>query len=198
MDSESLWVIKVGGSLYELPDLGLRLRRFLTAVVPAQAAVMLVPGGGATANVIRELDARHGLGEERAHFLALQALSLNAHFLACLLPEATVLGPTYPGVPGHTHRIWILDSRAFMEADERLTGKVLLPHVWDATSDSVAARAAVVWHAERLVLLKSVTIPPGLSWEEASRQGFVDPVLPQILRQATTPLEVTAVNLRSS
>ncbi len=124
--------------------------------------------------------------------MALRALSLNAHFLACLLPEANVFSPQ----PSPA-RWRILDSHAFIEADERRTGQILLPHTWSATSDSVAARAAVVLRAQRLVLLKSVTLPAGLDWDEASRQGFVDPIFPQILRQATHPLEVVAVNLRS-
>lgn len=179
-----LWVVKVGGSLYELPDLGARLRDYLTSKVPPQAVTLLVPGGGAAADAVRALDTRHRLGEEQAHFLALRALSLNAHFLACLLGD-------------YLRENWaILDSYSFLEADECRTGQALVPHCWDATSDSVAARAAVVLQAERLVLLKSMTIPAELSWDEAGQRGLVDPVFPHILRQATSPLEVIAVNLR--
>ncbi len=191
-----LWIVKVGGSLYTLPDLAERLRGWLTANVPADGAAVLVPGGGSLADVVRDLDARHGLGEERAHFLALRVLSLNAHFLACLLPEAALLDS-----PGHRPGVrqrswWILDSHAFVVADEASTGQALLPHCWDATSDSVAARVAVVWHAERLVLLKSVTVPAEVNWDEASRLGLVDPVFPRILQQAGRPLEVQAINLK--
>jgi len=192
---QPLWVVKVGGSLYDLPDLADGLRNFLTVNVPAAAAALLVPGGGAAADLVRDLDARHGLGQERAHFLALRALSFNAHLLACLLPEALVLEDVQRCnlLPATW---WILDSHTFLGADERLSGPTL-PHSWDTTSDSVAARAAVVLQAERLVLLKSVTIPAGLSWDEASRLGLVDPVFPRILQQAASPLEVVAVNLRS-
>src|SRR2546430_770089 len=82
-------VLKVSGSLYDLPDLGPRLQCFLAGLTGAD--VLLIPGGGGTADVVRDLDARHGLGQEKAHWLALRALTLNAHFLASLLPSACVV-----------------------------------------------------------------------------------------------------------
>src|SRR5262249_34902973 len=75
-------VVKVGGSLYDWPDLAGRLQDWLGQ--PSERRVLLVPGGGVTADVVRDLDQRHALGEERAHWLALHALALNAHFLAAL------------------------------------------------------------------------------------------------------------------
>src|SRR6185437_15465750 len=102
------------------------------------ASVLLVPGGGATANAVRELDRVHRLGEERAHWLALRALALNAHFLADLLPGTPVV--TEWSAPGRRRRA-ILDCQAFARADEANPGH--LPHVWSATSDALAARVAV-------------------------------------------------------
>ena len=84
-----LAVVKVGGSLYDLPDLGPRLRAWLKQA-PA-ADFLIVPGGGPTADVIRDLDRIHRLGEEKAHSLALAALRLNAWFLATLLGVQTSL-----------------------------------------------------------------------------------------------------------
>ena len=50
--------------------------------------------------------------------------------------------------------------------------------------------------ARRLILLKSVTVPAALSWEEAARQGVVDPYFPRVLRDAPQ-LEVRVVNFRA-
>jgi len=174
-------VAKVGGSLYDLPELGSRLRAWLAELGPAR--VLLVPGGGATADVIREFDRCHALGEEVSHWLALHALTLNAHFLTRLLSR---FGPG-------SARVQVLDAQAFVQADEGQPG--CLAHCWEATSDSVAARVAVVKQAAELVLLKSVTVPEQLTWEEASRYGWVDSLFPQIIRQASG-LRVRAVNLR--
>src|SRR5207248_2464665 len=88
-ESDPSLVVKVGGSLYDLPDLGPRLHAFLRSL--DRPEVLLIPGGGPTADVVRDLDRRHGLGEETAHWLALHALAVNAHFLAALVPGGAVV-----------------------------------------------------------------------------------------------------------
>jgi aspartokinase-like uncharacterized kinase len=184
-----LHVVKVSGSLYDLPDLGTRLRRFLASLNDPRADsldCLIVPGGGATADAIRAFDRDQRLGPEASHWLALRACALNAHFLACLLPGARIVGglEAFRGMA-------VLDPFAFALADEAEVG--CLPHHWDATSDSVAARVAVVARAE-LVLLKSVPRPEG-DWFAAAAEGYVDPVFPQIVRAAR--LRVRAVDLRA-
>ncbi|HXG11427.1 MAG TPA: hypothetical protein VNK04_16855 [Gemmataceae bacterium] len=177
-------VVKVGGSLFDLPDLGPRLRRWLDTRPTAD--VLLVPGGGRTADVVRYLDQCHRLGEETAHWLALRAVSLNAHFLAALLPGCRVIGDV-PGGDG----LRVLDAYDFVRADEGRSGS--LPHTWHVTSDSVAARAAVAARVPRLILLKSINIPKGISWAEAARRGLVDPFFADAV---SSTLSVEAVNFR--
>src|SRR5688572_14807390 len=83
-------VVKVGGSLFDLPNLAARLGAWLAELGTPQ--VILVPGGGATADVMRDFDRLHQLGEEKAHWLALRSLTLNAHFLTELLAGSRVAG----------------------------------------------------------------------------------------------------------
>jgi aspartokinase-like uncharacterized kinase len=148
------------------------------------------------ADVVRDMDRRHGLDEEAAHWLALRALSLNAHFLAELLRARR---PVVTGAVADWPALWrrgklpILDAYAFARADEAHPEH--LPHCWQATSDSVAARLAVVAGARRLVLLKSITIPAGMTWNEAARHGYVDPLFASILPRES--LDVQAINLRA-
>src|SRR5262245_62169186 len=87
-----LAVVKVGGSLYDLPDLGRRLAAWLETLTASR--ILLVPGGGATADVVREFDRCHGLGETTGHELALRSLTLNAWFLAVLLHRTALLLPS--------------------------------------------------------------------------------------------------------
>jgi aspartokinase-like uncharacterized kinase len=187
-------VVKIGGSLFDLPDLGPRLQRWLDELdaVP----LLLVPGGGPMADLVRDLDQRHGLGEEKAHWLALRAMTLNAWFLADLLPDAVVVPDLdeFPPTREKPSSLSILDAFSFALRDERRLES--LPHGWAVTSDSVAARVAVVAGARQLILLKSVMIPEEIDWTEAGRRGFVDTALAEVLRRARTPLEVRAVNLR--
>ena len=187
-------VVKVGGSLYALPDLATRLRRFLDTLPVFE--VLLVPGGGPAADVIRALDKRHQLGEEKAHWLALRALTLNAYFLAELLPGGRVVqaleeSTTSPERPA------ILDPFAFARWDEEAHPDACLPHCWDATSDSLAARVAVVAEASRLYLLKST--PPrhsNLEWLEPEH-GYVDRLFKAVVAGSRRRLMVEAVDLRS-
>jgi aspartokinase-like uncharacterized kinase len=166
-----LTVVKVGGSLLDLPDLGPRLSRWLRGL--RRTHILLVPGGGPAAEVVRDYDRIHHLGEERAHWLALAALALNARFLREMLPD-------HPEVAGwqevrHTLNVFglcILDPyQLALVEDCRPSG---LPHDWSVTSDSLAARAAALYAAHKLILLKSVAIPRKLSWTEAGRRGLVD------------------------
>jgi 5-(aminomethyl)-3-furanmethanol phosphate kinase len=188
-------VVKVGGSLFDLSDLGPRLQNWLDELLSDD--FLLVPGGGPTAEVIRDLDRRHGLGEEKAHWLALRALSLNAQFLTDLLPFTFVMEYPEEWAAGRCSGcVGILDPFPFCRRDDRERSKEALPHSWEVTSDAVAARVAVAAGARRLILLKSVTIPEGINWEEAGHRGFVDQAFAAVVHSAPTPLEVRAVNLR--
>lgn len=165
-------VVKVGGSLFGWPELKPRLQDYLATL--AEKNVLLIPGGGPTADVVRSYDRAHGLGDEVAHWLALRALSLNANLLATLLqPGAQVV----EGLNA-ARAVWrrggrpVLDVYRFARGDEGRPGH--LHHSWAVTSDSLAARIAAVAGAERLVLLKSSPMPAG-DWAEAGRQGYVDP-----------------------
>jgi aspartokinase-like uncharacterized kinase len=180
-------VVKVGGSLFTLPDLGPRLRRWLDAHAPPET--LLVPGGGPAANVVRELQRVHGFNDETAHWLALRAMTLNAQFVAALLPGTCVIdGPDLAELVWEQGRRPVLDALAFCESDEADPDH--LPHTWAVTSDSVAARAAVLLGGD-LVLLKSATPPAGdvAAWAAC---GYVDAWLPRVAGGLT----VRAVDLR--
>ena len=191
-------VVKVGESLFDWPELSQRLGRWLGTL--SSTTILLIPGGGPIVEFIRNVDRRHHLGEEPAHWLALRALSVNAHFLAA------ILNPLYPSKPvviaglydaaaiWAQHRIPILDPFPFALRDEDQAGP--LPHSWSVTSDSLAARVAGCIRAGKLVLLKSTDIPN--DWMDPN-VGIVDPYFETAIRSLQSmnePLSVSAVNLR--
>lgn len=188
-------VVKVGGSLFDHPALGAGLRAYLES--PAPKGVLLVPGGGPVADAVRELDGIHGLGEETAHWLALRSLGVTAALLAHLLDAPGIL-LTSP-LEGEVKEVGrsqfqVLDPFAFALEDESRPGA--LPHSWSVTTDSIAARVAVVHRAERLVLLKSVDIPEDVSWHEAAANGWVDAHFPQIAATLDCPVEAVSFRRR--
>lgn len=184
-------VVKVGGSLYGLPDLRTRLLRWLLTL---DDSIVLVPGGGQLVEEIRRLDQVHRLGEESCHWLALRALSLNAHFLAGLLDNASVVdGLSACAGLWNAGKLPVLDLLSFAEEDEGRSGT--LPHCWEVTSDSFAARVAIVYGARGLYLLKSVDVPFPYDWRKAVIQGLVDEHFADVLGTDESRLRVSAVNL---
>jgi len=189
-------VVKVGGSLMDWPELGPRLATWLSTLSPGQ--ILLIPGGGPAANVVRILDRRHGLGEEASHWLALRALTLNAQFLATILHslKATVVADFQECKAAWAKmELPVMDPYPFARNDEGQPGR--LPHLWSATSDSLAARVAWKIRAQKLILLKSAAVPKGGDWK--FDPDFVDPIFSKVISEAATagnPLEVTALNFR--
>ncbi len=191
-----LTVVKVGGSLYGLTDLCERLQPWLSQAKGND--IILVPGGGATVDVVRDFDRVHHLGEMGAHELALAAMGVNAEFLSRLLKTVDVM-PDLGWMEiarSEGAQSLIIDAVAFSRWDRGANPHTALPHSWSVTSDSIAARVAVAFEADQLVLLKSVTIPPDMDWEEAGERGFVDEWFARTVRPALPQLKVSAVNLR--
>jgi 5-(aminomethyl)-3-furanmethanol phosphate kinase len=203
MFQSSYIVAKVGGSLFSWPCLKARLRILLASLEcsPGRGTrVIFFPGGGAAADAIRDLDRVHALGQELAHWLALRALTTNAFVLHALLPEAPVVSlPTLSTLVGEHQGpdlpdIAILDPFPFAVADEHHLDH--LPHTWEVTSDSLAARAAHLIGAHELILLKSITMHEGMAWPVAAAKGYVDGYFPKLMQQIPG-LKVRLVNLRA-
>jgi aspartokinase-like uncharacterized kinase len=185
-------IVKIGGSLFDVPDLGTGLESFCAGLNTTD--VVLVPGGGPSADVVRAWDRDFRLGEVKSHWLALRALTLNAHLLASVLPKAQVIQRL------EERRILlaaditpIVDMHAWAVADESSTDH--LPHTWNVTSDSLAARLAMKCAAAELVLLKSIAFL-GEDWRQAACAGIVDPYFPEIMARAGPELHVRLVNFR--
>ena len=196
MSRPSPTIVKVGGSLYDLPDFAARLSAWLATQTED---VILVPGGGPMVEALRKLDLVHHLGEEVCHWLALRTLTINAHVLAQLLPGATIISDPRQRPTG---TIWIMDMYPFSLADEASPDR--LPHRWDVTSDSLALRVAIVAEAHRLVLLKSADGEPEAQARDgkdslacASGSHIVDCYFHEVLRKAPPELLVHIVNLRT-
>ena len=119
-------------------------------------------------------------GRPEAHRLAIMSLDLTAELLAALLPGfAVVHRPEDLWACRNLGQVPILAPRRFLdEVDDR--GPDPLAASWDVTSDSIAARIAVLLGARRLILLKSVGLSADIDRGEAARLGLVDAMFPQI------------------
>ena len=195
-------VLKVGGSLGRGRDL-LPLCRELGRL-GARYRLLVVPGGGESADIVRNQYRRFGLSETTAHRMALLAMDQYG----CLLGDLT---------PGSVLCMDILSARQAAESGRvpvLLPASILiqadpLPHSWQVTSDAIAAWVAGLARAPRLVLLKDVDglysaaptesgagrLLPHLSAEEmAGHRGGVDEYLATVL--AAADVETWVVNGR--
>jgi aspartokinase-like uncharacterized kinase len=172
-------VLKLGGSLYDLPALPARLRE-LVALVPGEP-LLIFPGGGPTADLVRTWQPRFGFEDDAAHHLAIAALDLNAQLLTTLCPEWPQLTEpmTRPLLDAEPAVRVLAPSRtlAWLESEHP---DIAPPHTWDVTSDSLAAWVAVTLGATELILAKSVSCPRGEPVTRAMQRGLVDPYFPGI------------------
>ncbi len=184
MRDVSLAIIKVGGSLFDWPELPVRLGTFVEVHFPTSRfeRPVLIAGGGPAADVVRDLDRIHRLGDEMAHHLALHAMDLSAHLLSAMVPGLQLVnslesvGPTLANglVP-------VLAPRSTIDAIDQSAVNPL-PASWDVTSDTIAARIAAHVKASRLILLKSASVGRHATLHEAARAGLVDPFFSEAAR----------------
>lgn len=164
-------VVKVGGGLArELGDLALsRLCREI-ARLAARHALLIVPGGGGFADVVRDYDRRFGLSAVCAHRMALLAMDQFGMVLGELIPDAQPCArPAEAAGRTAGGRAAVLRPVSAALADH-------LPASWDVTSDSIALWAAGAAGARRAVLVKAVD---GLyrEWPRGAADGGPPPVL---------------------
>lgn len=199
MGATTVRVVKLGGSLLDWPLWVERFRSWLAAQPPART--VLIAGGGAAADEVRRRDRDDKLDPSTAHWLAIDAMHANTIVVRRLLPEAIAIDRWADlQSPPNAASLVAFSPRDFLRSVEPRAAGAILPHSWDATSDSIAARLATVLGAEgpkeaaELVLLKSASPPLGANTlERLAAAGFVDRCFPQF---AGTLGAVRFVNLR--
>lgn len=186
-------VFKIGGSLLTLPDLASRLRSLLEQRVHQQCLVII--GGGAAADVVRDWSRVHDLSDEASHWLAISSMGLNRELIESLLKLRSVGSREEAEFAWSTDRApLLLDTKRFVRQEETQSS-CPLPCSWEVTSDSLAAWVAECWPAEELVLVKSVPCPLGLTALEAGETQLVDKYFPMLSDQLP---QISWCDLRSS
>jgi 5-(aminomethyl)-3-furanmethanol phosphate kinase len=167
-------VIKLGGSLLDWPPWPARFRTWLSEQPPA--ANVLVVGGGKLADEVRQRDRTEQLDPITAHWLAIDAMAANMAVVRQLLPEA-IPADRYEELPELLEPGVLIAfcPRDFLRRIEPHLPGETLPHSWDVTSDSIAARLACLFNADELILLKSVSPPANCgSLAELADAGYLD------------------------
>ena len=198
--AEDCCLIKLGGSLLELPNLTARLAELTHAIQPCTP--LLVVGGGTTCDIVRQWDSVRHFDPVAAHDLAVAAMHLNERLITTLWPRSRLIeteeqlqaaAADRRGGVMHAER-WLLAC-----GDEMRRRGFPIPMSWDFTSDSIAAWIAIALRIPRLILAKSTDLcssqqEPVPSLLQATSAGLVDPCLGGLVNSMAA---VDWVNLRT-
>lgn len=157
-------LIKLGGSLIQqesgevLRQLGNIISRY-----GQRHPVLIVPGGGPFADLVREYGKQLDLSEETCHFMALGAMDQYAFILqeripgskVTVLPAARYSRPAVRGISAGSQILICSHCLGQVPASD-------LARSWNTTSDSIAAYLARRLNCSMLVLVKSKDIEPTL------------------------------------
>ncbi len=202
-------VVKLGGSLFDLPHLGERLQGWLDG--EPEKLTMLVSGGGGIVEAMRQLDAVHQFDPIWCHWRCVELMQLTAKIvelqLPCWLAIQTPAELQDCLAAGRASVRAVVYPAAFYTPEIARSDGVCerLPESWATTSDSLAAYLAKRVMADELVLLKSVSpIPHRTGFSSAGvdeelrywqSTGLVDEYFGQVAAGIGV---VRTVNLRAS
>lgn len=161
-----MWVVKLGGSVFDAPQLRDWLELFATR---GAGRVVVVPGGGRFADAVRAEQQRLHFDDLAAHNMAVLAMAQSSQLLHALQPALELVGDA-DGVREALHggkaALW-QPFDALRDAPDALT-------TWDASADSLAAWLAARMHARHLLLVKWHEPPPHAGIDELVSSGYVD------------------------
>ncbi|MEM7479301.1 MAG: hypothetical protein AAF483_30320 [Planctomycetota bacterium] len=193
-------VVKVGGSLLDLPDLASRIDQWLESQPPLDN--YFIVGGGEMVEAVRVLDRIHSLDEEFAHWFCVDLLNGSSKIMHQICPKMDLIKSeeflgsiferrgTVPDAKG-TKTFLVQPSAFYRNRNSQNCG---LPSSWATTTDSIAALLCNRLNAQELVLLKSQKPPETQAeLENLAASGYVDASFPL----AAMDLNVRFVNLRS-
>jgi aspartokinase-like uncharacterized kinase len=141
-----LTVVKLGGGLGRgAGDDALRALCTTLGELGERHPLLVVPGGAAFADAVRDADRRFGLPATTSHHMAVLGMEQFGWLLSELIPGAERRADLA--------RAWAGRATVLLPAALSLDA---LPASWEVTSDSIAAWVAARVGAGRLVLVKAV------------------------------------------
>jgi 5-(aminomethyl)-3-furanmethanol phosphate kinase len=172
-------VLKIGGSLIRRST---RLKVVTRTVAQARRPLVIVCGGGALADSVRDAQRRLGFDDLTAHRMALFTLNQNGLMLASLM-SGPRLGESIEEVAGALSAGETVMFLPFAACDRDPE----LPRSWEATSDAVAARLAERLGGIALAFLKSRAPEGPPEPSSLAEEGLIDPVSAEILERSDVP-----------
>jgi aspartokinase-like uncharacterized kinase len=176
-------VVKVGGSLAEESEQLIALCAKLSGLAETYGLVV-VPGGGRFADVVRDSDRRFNLSSSVSHRMAILGMDQFGMLLAQITPNSRATYSLDDAKQlSETEAVPVfLPSRLLFKEDP-------LKNSWDVTSDSIAAYVAGRLQAAKLILVTDVD---GIYKEDPKTSEDA------VLMEQLSPEELLKLNKRTS
>jgi 5-(aminomethyl)-3-furanmethanol phosphate kinase len=180
-----MWVVKLGGSLFHSEHL-----RDWLKVLADSGPLVLVPGGGPFADQVRQAQQQLQFDDSTAHLMALLAMEQFGHLLCGLQPELTAA----------TNQTEINEVLAQGDTPVWMPTKMVMAdsgiqHSWDVTSDSLAAWLAKQLSADKLLLVKSLSLGSDrMTLKSLMQYDVIDAQFGDFLKQSRAQGWITAAN----
>ncbi|MEO5732229.1 MAG: aspartate kinase [Rubrivivax sp.] len=177
-----MWVVKLGGSLGCDP----LLPQWLDLLAQLGGGrVTVVGGGGAFAEEARHLQGCWQFDDLAAHNMAVLAMAQTAYQFNAMNPGLR-LAASLPEI----RRVLDRGQTAVWQPFELQSQQTHKATTWGHTSDSIALELACRLNAERLVVVKSCAIDPGLSLAQLGTAGVLDSGFGALSAEAAFPIDL--------
>lgn len=171
-------VAKLGGSYAFSPTLS----PWLSAIEGAVGEIVIVPGGGPFADVVREIQPKLGFDDRAAHAMALLAMAQFGHALTSVGGD---LGLVMAESRAEIDRALARRHIPVWSPYAMLRGAPDVPASWAVTSDSLALWLAQTIRAPQVLLIKSRSVRQGAAVSLLVAEGVVDRAFPEFLARYT-------------
>ena len=143
-------VVKVGGSLALYPE---KLRALCAKLseISAKHKLIVVPGGGEFADLVRDLDKRFNLSNEASHRMAILGMDQYGVLLSNLMPCSCAVNQLE-----NVQKVLDSGKLPVFLPSNLLLSKDPLENSWDVTSDSIAVYIAGQLHISKVLLVTDV------------------------------------------
>jgi aspartokinase-like uncharacterized kinase len=176
--------VKIGGSLAT----NKRLSEWLELISASNQTIVIVPGGGAFADQVRDLQLQWKFSDAIAHRMAILAMHQYGLMLAGLSSQFDCL-ETVQDIKEQLYQtstsiIW-LPSHEELQQDQVVAS-------WDVSADSLAAWLCAKLNADRLILIKAIDVSDHQddSIELLQQANIVDRAFQQMMDDVYCPLTI--------
>ena len=143
-------VIKVGGSLALYPE-KLKIICSMLNAASKKHSILLVPGGGEFADVVRILDKRFDLSISVSHQMAILGMDQYGLLLSDLIKDSQVINQLEQvPIAFNLRKLPVFLPSNFMQRNNPLENS------WNVTSDSIAVYLANQLHIVKVVLVTDI------------------------------------------